>query len=85
MTDTRPMEQRALTIAGVKLFCSVQLIYENAKAAQHIDTPAAMRVMLNKLRFECGKVNKKFWENLSSEEEQVFQDKLRRIEIILEE
>lgn len=79
------LEQKELTIAGVKLFCSVQLIYENAKAAQHRDTPAAMKVMLNKLRFECGKVNQKFWENLSTEEELVFQDKLRQIEKILEE
>lgn len=78
-------QQKKLTIAGVKLFCSVQLIYENAKGAQHADTPAPMKTMLNKLRFECGKVNKKFWENLSSEEELVFQDKIRQIEKILEE
>lgn len=85
MTDTTMLEKKEKTIAGVKLFCSVQLIYENAKLAQLDDTPQIMKVLLNKLRFDCGKINKLFWKHLSVQEEEVFQEKLRQIEKILEE
>ncbi len=78
-------QDRVITEAGVKLFCSVQLIYENAKLVQHPKMNTHIKTKLNKLRFECGELNKDFWANLNEKEEAAFQDKIRRIEKILEE
>lgn len=85
MTDTNILKKIKVTRAAVKLFCSVQLIYENAKLAQTEQTPPATKVILNKLRHDCGRLNKDFWSHLDSNAETVFQDKLRKIEKILEE
>lgn len=78
-------ESRKQTEAGVKLFASIQLIYDNVKEAQYEGMSGKMKVRLNKLRFDCGELNKEFWDGLSPEEEMVFQDKLRRAEQIFEE
>lgn len=77
--------KRVQAEAGVKLFASIQLIYDNVKEAQYEGMSGKMKVRLNRLKFDCGELNKEFWEGLSPEEEQVFQDKLRRAEQIFEE
>ena len=78
-------EDRKYAEAGLKVLCSVQLIFENAKLAQRKGMSTKVKAMLNKLRHLSGELNKDFWKSLTESEELVFQDKLRRIEKILEE
>ncbi len=71
--------------AAIKVFVSVQLIVENANDTQYPGMDSAIKVKLNKLRVDCSVINKYFWKGMDTDAEIVFQDKIRRIEKILEE
>lgn len=73
------------TKAAIKVFVGLQLVMENAKAAIKPTTEPVMQVRFNKIRGLASIINKDFWKVLGDHEESVFQDKMRRIESIIEE
>lgn len=78
-------EDRIQAEAGLKVLCSVQLLYENIMLLDKSKMKAKTKARLSKIKFDSGELNKEFWSNLSESEEAAFQDKLRRIEQIIEE